>query len=467
MINSLGTIRPQTTLLDLIAPVLIVLTGFLTPILISSSIDTWSTWVVIVLIVAMYAGCRLSLLAVNGRGRTVQLFFWIYIYFFAGLAPLAQIGEDTWPWPSDVSESAGSTAAMVLVVTLAGYEAGRFVQSRRPVPESVRAPRELSSRRMALVIPVAVALCLAQVLRIGPETLLSSRESIGTLIAATGGADARASAGLSSAALISASFVPAYLMITAKRNRIIKGWGLTSLVVICLALFASNPAASARYVTISVWVGLLLAMLWPLTRRTFFTLALGVVLGLLVLFPALNVFRREGARSTASDSLTGTLVQGDYDSFQQIANTVDYVTVHGHTWGHQVLSALLFWVPRSFWSDKGFDTGQIVAQDKGYDFTNLSAPLPAEMYIDGGFVLVATFFVFYGAVTVWAERQAQLPLRERGFMGLLVPVFSVYQVIMLRGSLLQSMGQIMVVALILWLCTKRSMRDEEPTEPAL
>lgn len=447
-------------MLNALTPAFVIAVSLITPFLVASGLTEWTTNSVMLFTISAYSGFRLAVIGVDGRGRTMQFFFWVYAYFFLGLAPLAQVSEGVWPWPSTVSTSTGAKASIIIISALISYEVGRlYWERRRSETRDARTPRVLSPKRMALVLPVAALISIGQIMRIGPSTLLANRESFGNLVAAAGGADARAAAGLTTAALISASFATAYLIVLAKRNQVIRGWALTSVFLVALALFASNPMSSARYVTTSVWVGVLMALLWPLTRKAFLGLALAVAGGLLVIFPLLNVFRREGGRATTADTLNGTLVQGDYDSFQQIANTVDYVSANGHSYGHQFISAVLFFVPRSFWPGKGHDTGQIVAAFQGYNFTNLSAPFPAEMYVDGGFFLVVLAFLAFGAFTVWAERQAQKPISERGFIGLIVPMFSVYQVIILRGSLLQAMGQIMAAMLIVWLCTAKSNND--------
>ncbi|MCD5343522.1 oligosaccharide repeat unit polymerase [Arthrobacter sp. AK04] len=443
-------------MLNALTPALVIAASLITPLFVAAPLREWTLNAGLLFAISAYAGLRLAVIGSDGRGRTMQFFFWVYAYFFLGLAPLAQITEGIWPWPSTVSTQTGEMASVIIVAALLAYETGRMYCERRPPTVGwAQTPRVLSPKRMLVVLPVAALVSIGQIIRIGPSTLLADRESFSNLLAAGAGADARATAGLTVAALISASFASAYLIVLAKRNKVIHGWALTSVFLVTLALFASNPNSSARYVTTSVWVGILMALLWPLTRKAFLCLALAVTGGLLVIFPLLNVFRREGGRATTSDSLNGTLIQGDYDSFQQIANTVDHVSEHGHTYGHQFLSALLFFVPRSLWPEKGLDTGALVGASRGYYFTNLSAPLPAEMYIDGGLFLVVLAFLVLGAFTVWAERQAQKPITERGFVGLMVPMVSVYQVIILRGSLLQSMGQIMSVMLIVWLCTAK------------
>jgi hypothetical protein len=147
------------------------------------------------------------------------------------------------------------------------------------------------------------------------------------------------------------------------------------------------------------------------------------------------------------------LRQGDYDAFQQVAHAVEWVQATGlHP--QQLLGPPLFWVPRVWWPDKPYDTGIVLAMFKGFHFTNLSAPIPAELYVSGGPVLVALGGLLMGYV--WCRMDHRLALfGPRGFIGLIVPVLSVYQFILLRGSLLQATGRIVVILALLWFATAK------------
>ena len=56
-----------------------------------------------------------------------------------------------------------------------------------------------------------------------------------------------------------------------------------------------------------------------------------------------------------------------------------------------------------------------------------------------------------------------------GFVGLLVPVLAVYQFIVLRGSLLQATGRLVVIMGLLWFATSKVQEEktEQPPTPSL
>ncbi len=56
---------------------------------------------------------------------------------------------------------------------------------------------------------------------------------------------------------------------------------------------------------------------------------------------------RYSVQSSTYGVIDAITVKGDYDADAQLVNTVAYVNALGHTNGHQIEGALLFWIPRS------------------------------------------------------------------------------------------------------------------------
>src|SRR5207253_291263 len=116
-------------------------------------------------------------------------------------------------------------------------------------------------------------------------------------------------------------------------------------------------------------------------------LGLFLAVGLVLVFPY-----ADAARTTDGTGDKGGPVQAlasaDFDAFCQITNTVSYVQDLGATQGRQLLGAALFWVPRTLWAGKPQDTGIVLADFRTYKVTNLSAPLWAEFFINGQWLLL-------------------------------------------------------------------------------
>src|SRR5690606_10863669 len=86
----------------------------------------------------------------------------------------------------------------------------------------------------------------------------------------------------------------------------------------------------------------------------------------------------------------------DYDAFWQVANAFSY-WIDGLVQPlHQLSGSVFFWVPRALWPDKPTDTGILLANYRGYSMDNLSAPLWAELIVNGGVLALALGFVAVG-----------------------------------------------------------------------
>ena len=97
------------------------------------------------------------------------------------------------------------------------------------------------------------------------------------------------------------------------------------------------------------------------------------------------------------------------------------------------LSSVFFFVPRFFWPGKSEATGVLVANELNYRFDNLSTPLMAEFYMDGGFLGVIIGMFLLGMLYRYLFHLS------RNFTILVATfycLFASYQFYFLRGSLM-------------------------------
>ena len=209
-----------------------------------------------------------------------------------------------------------------------------------------------------------------------------------------------------------------------------------------LTLLVNNPMSGARYHVGAMLFGYMV-MLGAVSSKQRTRVLLGAtVAGMMLLFPVADRFRHE--ISSSSSTRVGLTSEydgnGDYDSYAQIANTVTAVRSSGLRMGHQAFGAVAFFVPRSIWAQKPRDTGIVVAEAKGYKFTNLSSPLWAEFYMDFGWLGVLVGFGFIGWVFARLDHFLVHSTRESSPWFVAGAGLSLYTVIVLRGSLLQAMA---------------------------
>jgi hypothetical protein len=220
------------------------------------------------------------------------------------------------------------------------------------------------------------------------------------------------------------------------------------LLLFILVLITENTFTEKRNALGPIYIALLLVTLqkwFTVGSRRLFLLVGGMV----VIFPAIAIFTHNKKQTIGTvslqqftDQISDHYFSINYDSWANIYTAVEIVKVHGMQWGHQLLGSLLFFVPSSLWSTKPLATGIFLADYliRNYSmwFTNLSAPLVAEGYLDFG----PGGVVAYAAATAWVVVLLNR-IAERGAKWVALPVAiytSVFLMIILRGSLMIALG---------------------------
>jgi hypothetical protein len=220
------------------------------------------------------------------------------------------------------------------------------------------------------------------------------------------------------------------------------------LLLLVLVMITENTYTEKRNAIGPVYIGLLLVLFqnWFATGSRRLLLLVG---SMVVVFPAISLFTHNHQQSLSSVSLNAISDQIadhyfsiNYDSWANIYTAVEVVKVHGMQWGHQLLGSVLFFVPSSVWSAKPLATGIFLADyliaNYSMWFTNLSAPLVAEGYLDFGPGGVVAYAAAMACFVVFVNRQA---LRVGGWLAFPIATYaSVFLMIVLRGSLMIALG---------------------------
>lgn len=409
--------------------------------------------------VTVIAGARLTGLLAVGSLRPLGYFFWAYVYIWLGVAGIAQIATGRSPVPLRGETVYLTSAQVIIMVGLVGYAVGGRLAGT-PRTAGRRPARRLRPARGYLVAALAfVAICPALVARIGGlHAVFTSREARSLALHVHGLIEQNDKA--SGTLLVSVATVTAFLLLYGLlwKASLISRLSVAELGVLVVLLVVNvvvnNPISSARH-----WFGTVVVSALLLVRglhRAWAARALmaAMVLGLLLAFPYADRYRYTDPQDRAAHSPAEELVRkGDYDSFPQIRAAAEYVGANGHTGGRQLEGMLLFWVPRHDWPDKPMDTGIVLAGFEGDSVnSNLSAPLWAESYLDFGLPGVLVTFLALGVASRRADDAFVRDFWHRRPTAacLAVPILAVYQMIVLRGSLLQSMFRLSVIVLLLY-----------------
>lgn len=418
-----------------------------------------------------YAGLRLAVLVARGRQSMFDFFVMLFVYIFMGLGPTVQMRSDRLSLTTPGMDYAlDLPTAHIVWLGVATYEVGRltaaWLSARRGVdPTAEPAPvTGVTMRRSIALVAFGLLLSAYYLNAVGPAAILSSRDAAYEARSAAWADPAVRSIVYALAIYPLLVGVGALAQLRRRAGGSSRRW-LTVVAVLAVAVLAVvvNPISSARYTlgtvcfAVAVYFGALATR--ARTRLTMLA-ALG---GFVFLFPLADAFRRpEGVDLARAGFFEEYAGNPDYDSFWQVANAWSF-TVDGFVEpGRQALGVLLFWVPRALWPDKPVDTGILLAQYRGYTVENLSAPLWAELLVNGGLLGVGLGFLLVGALLHRLDRRLPPAFEEAGFYAIVGAILPVYMTILMRGSLLQATGSVVVATACLLAVRSRRPTPSDP-----
>ncbi len=180
-----------------------------------------------------------------------------------------------------------------------------------------------------------------------------------------------------------------YYLLSPQRKFIFTG------ILFIISILTIFPAAVPRFYAAAVYIPLLLITIRPFTKKNIFSLTF--IAGLLVVFPFLNNFRHFSRNTDLELKLDfGMFTEGHFDSYQNFALIYFEQII---TWGRQLLGVLLFWMPRSVWPEKPIGSGYVLAHKMHFTWDNVSANYFAEGYINFGFLGIFLFVLFLSYIT--------------------------------------------------------------------
>jgi O-antigen polysaccharide polymerase Wzy len=422
------------------------------------------------LVVTTISGLRYSWIVGAGIRRPYEMSFWVFTYVFLGLAPLAQLRMEQIPDTTPRVDPALNGAAIVIVVIgITSFAVGLALARTGGIlgPRTTRAfaPAAAIAPRRALLLAAFALLADAYYIgKVGIGTLLSSRVELYDAVAANWQDPISAVVSAVAAMSVLIAFV-ALVKVADQQPR--RDWGLVAVIVIVGVVLALtlNPITNARYTfgTAALAVAALFGLL--ATRTRFRLTAMSAVVALILVFPLLDAFRYSTQGEFKSTSPLASFTSPDYDAFAQINNTKLYTDRSGLTYGRQALGVVLFWVPRKLWANKPTDTGVLLANSRHYPFTNLSAPLWSELFVNGGWPLLVIGMFGLGVIARRQDERIELTLQRARAPGVLACILPFYLIILLRGSLLQAMSNLLVILVCSLFVLRRTGR-EAPDGPA-
>ncbi len=125
----------------------------------------------------------------------------------------------------------------------------------------------------------------------------------------------------------------------------------------------------------------------------------------------------------------------NYDAFANMGVGIEIVADRGLSWGWQLLSGVLFFVPRTIWPGKPDASGLVIGNhiiDKyDYHFANLSNPYVSEGYMNFGYlgIIIMAFLLAVACIYFW------IWLRSNDYLKRAVAFyFAMHMIFLLRGD---------------------------------
>ena len=416
-------------------------------------------------LVILHTSLGLALVLTAGTVRIVQFGFWTFAYVWMGLAPLAMLITGQWPWGLVIDLDTAFLASVIVEIGLLAYTVGLGLDSRmrRPRPDDMLPSllrREFDISRVVILTTGAVLVSVALLPALGGlDAAFDTRVGAGAARADLKEGVENSSFQLVRWAILVSVFWSMVAMFRLRPLRTPPQVGLILMMLLGSALtmnvILNNPISMPRYWAGTVWLTLLFSL--PVFRRAsvFRVAAALVLLGAAVLFPYSDYFRFEQTDIRVSSVAEQFSNNGDYDAYQQLATGLSMVDDQGFS-PRQALAVPLAWVPRSSWAAKPEALGQQIAAYAGYSFTNLSAPLWIESYVWGGFPALVLVFTGLGWLSSrldrinWATRYL-----DRAIAGCLVPALAIFQIFLLRGSLLPAIAPLALIVVVPLLVSAR------------
>ncbi|MDE8650479.1 hypothetical protein [Novosphingobium album (ex Liu et al. 2023)] len=394
------------------------------------------------------ASLILFLASTSARMHLALQMVMIYLTIYLILPGYHHGSNNTFPfygmhYPEDIRLRAAGLISVFIISLMIGYMIGDQSQRMGRAPKLIG--REIIFPNKVLLIAFTVAAVAATgvfLATVGFGGAFGLRGETG------GGGGSKAAVGL----LVTlprivtfVSFAYCYILFLRARKA---GIALYFLLLNTPFFFVTNfPLALARFALFGIVLFFVVQTynLRGAMARTVLTVAF--VFGALFAMPYVDSLTRhvsEGSAGSLQQSYTSYLESGDFDGLQSIQNAIIYHDSKGTTNGRQIISAALFFVPRSIWSEKGEPTGAITSKAAGFEFNNISQPLPSEFYVDFGIYGAAALSLLLGfgiaRLDGWINRNWDAGPRARLIAGVVVA----FGVILMRGTLLGIVPPIVV-----------------------
>lgn len=374
------------------------------------------------------------------RQYPILLAFFFFDFIFLSIAPQQQLRFGFDPVFGDAT-ALWTAIWLCLAFSLFG---GLALVARarpvtpRPLDGSSWYARSLCPGFHPAMLSIVVTIASAGLLLLYGRSLFTSREGYFDNLA--GFADKTSSLLLTSFLnpLVFAGAVVGLIGAWRARDR---GWLAVFAGLLVLAAVINNPIVTARFRASALIAFAVLALVgWRNTRLLAAYLVAGMASS-----PIFNAFRYENSTTTDARTLDRFFSHIDFDAFAMTCHVVRYSLQNGFSYGDNIASALLFFVPRALWPGKSehvaFYVWPQVRYYRNVWTNNLSSPPFAEGYFAFGLLGALLMIAVMCWLAVKLERSAEAA-RPDSAGRLVVCMIPMLSIILLRGPLIVGVSEV-------------------------
>lgn len=213
------------------------------------------------------------------------------------------------------------------------------------------------------------------------------------------------------------------------------GGRLYRFTLLVLVLLTNFPTANARFYVAATYLPLLLAY-FPFVSRKYMALNRILIIGLLIVFPFLDQMRRITSLADITFRLDFYMFTTEhFDSYQMFMRVLNNNVV---TYGRQLLTVLLFFVPRSWWPGKSVGSGHLIARMSNLPWRNVSMNFFGEGYINFGYIGILLFTVVIAYANARCDKIFWMRHNTVSLLSTLYFLWLGLELFVLRGDLLSS-----------------------------
>lgn len=394
--------------------------------------------------------------------QPIQLTFWLFHVNFMLLPALSQVllGIFYWPpyTPYQYNETNLADASGLIGIGLFFFILGnKFISFNTKTPSINNViVQKLSTKSILLtntsifLLGLLVAIQIGFILVFGPEHYMSNRSEQASIIRSISMVEKGISIDLPRAIGVGSFLFTVGLFFQQRQRK--KRFSI-GLIFIAILVFSTNfiinfPLSLPRFWFFGFFLSLIF-IIFPL--RTVMSRATFIVMfsiAQFTIFPWFSLITRNstGLRNLNIETIRNYLLHGDFDTFQQMVNITLYLNEVGFQYGKSLLSVALFFIPRSLW-EKAEPLGPAAAEYMGYPYTNLSAPIHAELYADFGLISLIIGMLILGIMI----RRLDYTYHRLAMLGkievniIFVSTIAGFMLIILRGSLLGIIASLAVL----------------------